>query len=175
MIAYSRPRTGCRRLLTAGVLFFLVSACGDSSDAEQDFYVDPEMPENPVARTEAAAAELAGRDQFPTTSRVDSVDGSGTVGQVTTVQRNDEFVVLVELEGLPEPVEYGAHIHRGVCAEGGAVAVLLNPVVGLADGTGSSTTTLGSDEVSPAEPLFVQIHGGDGVPLACGDLVESES
>jgi hypothetical protein len=79
------------------------------------------------------------------------------------------------MEGLPDASEFAAHVHRGVCAEGGPVAAALNPVVPAMPGTGSSTTTLETAEVPANEPLFVQIHGPSGAPIACGDIVEADS
>jgi len=79
------------------------------------------------------------------------------------------------MEGLPDAPEFAAHVHRGVCAEGGPVAAALNPVVPAMPGTGSSTTTLEAAEVPANEPHFVQIHGPSGAPIACGDIVEADA
>ncbi len=148
----------------------LMGACGDQS-ATQDFYVEPSTPENPVAQTEAAAAEVADREALPPTSPIQAVEGSGTTGDFTVTYSATEVELQVRVDGLPEVGEFATHVHRGVCAEGGPVAALLSPVVGTPGGGGTSTTTLPPDALPVTEPLFVQIHGSSGAPIACGDLV----
>jgi hypothetical protein len=49
--------------------------------------------------------------------------------------------------------------------------VTLNPVIGLADRTGESSTTLDAEEVAFEGSLFLQIEGTGGVILSCGDLM----
>ncbi len=97
-------------------------------------------------------------------------NASGVSGEAMAMHADDAVVVILELEGLTEEGQYAAHIHIGSCAEGGPVAVTLNPVLGLADGTGTSTTTLEADELDPDDPHFIMVHGEGGTPIACGDM-----
>lgn len=103
---------------------------------------------------------------------LEPVGDSGVSGEATVIKEADEVVVLIEVAGLPEEGEYAAHIHEGSCEEGGPVHVGLNPVAGMADGTGASTTTLDREELNGDEPVdgFVQVHALDGAPIACGDI-----
>jgi hypothetical protein len=154
----------------AGTLF---AGCGDAPP-EQDFYVEPELPDNPTELTDAAAVQVADRAALPPESQLLSVGGSGVAGDVTVTTGPDGVAFTVEVAGLPEAAEYSVHVHRGVCAEGGPVAAALATVTGSADGSGSSTTRLPASEVPTNEPVFVQLHAPSGTPLACGDLVEAE-
>jgi hypothetical protein len=156
--------------LAAGAVF---ASCGDAPP-EQDFYVEPEPPDNPTQLTDAAAVEVADRAALPPESQLLSVGGSGVAGDVTVTTGPDGVAFTIEVAGLPEAAEYSVHVHRGVCAEGGPVAAALTAVTGSADGSGSSTTRLPAAEVPANEPVFVQLHGPNGTPLACGDLVEAE-
>jgi hypothetical protein len=153
-----------RRILTAALpVVVLLAAC---ETPEQEPPADP-----PEAAAEDPEAGATG--QVPhTVTALDEVGGSGVMGEAMVMRSDETVVVALELEGLPEEREYAAHIHRGTCAEGGPVAHPLNPVMGLDDGRGSSTTMFEADEISPDEPYFFQVHGGDGAPIACGDMEE---
>jgi hypothetical protein len=149
------------------------ASCGDSPP-EQDFYVEPELPDNPTELTEAAAVEVADRTALPPESQLLPVDASGVTGDVTATTGPDGIAFTLAVTGLPGAADYAVHVHRGVCAEGGPVAAALTAVTGATDGSGSSTTRLPASEVPTNEPVFVQLHGPNGTPLACGDLVEAE-
>jgi hypothetical protein len=98
------------------------------------------------------------------------VGASGILGEAMAMHSEDAVVVILEMQGLREGISHPAHIHAGSCAGGGPIAVALNPVTGLADGTGSSTTALDAVEISPASPYFIQVRAEDGTPVACGDM-----
>lgn len=98
------------------------------------------------------------------------VNSSGVSGEAMAMHSDDAVVVILELNGLIEEGEYAAHIHIGTCAEGGPVAVTLNPILGLADGTGTSTTTLEADDLAQDDPHFLMVHGEGGTPIVCGDM-----
>jgi hypothetical protein len=157
-------------VLGAGAVF---ASCGDAPP-EQDFYVEPELPDNPTELTDAAAVEVADRTALPPQSPLLPVDASGVAGDVTVTTGPDGVAFTLAVGGLPGAAEYAVHVHRGVCVEGGPVAAALTSVTGAADGSGSSTTRLPASEVPTNEPVFVQLHGPNGTPLACGDLVEAE-
>ncbi len=146
-------------LLVAGL--FLIPGCGDSPPAEEALPT-PEpaepAPADPMAGMTHAEIELR------------EVNGSGVRGEAMAMHDDATVIVMIEVEGLPAEGEYAAHIHQGSCEDGGPVAVPLNPVLGEADGTGSSTTTLDADEISADERQFIQVHGEGGTPIACGDI-----
>jgi hypothetical protein len=158
--------------LLPGILLIL-SACGDRGADTQEFAVPPEMPDDPTVLTAAEAERVADREELPEASQLLAVDESGVTGRLTVTADPDSVVLLVEVEGLPGEGEYAAHVHRGVCAEGGPVAAPLSPVVGLDGGSGASSTTMAAGTLPANEPLFVQVHGANGAPVACGDIVES--
>jgi hypothetical protein len=106
----------------------------------------------------------------PVTIALGEMNESGVSGEAMAMHSDDAVVVILELEGLPGEGQYNAHIHGGSCADGGPVLVALNPVAGLADGTGTSTTTLEADELSADASHFVMVHGEGGTPVACGDM-----
>lgn len=124
--------------------------------------------------TEMETGEMPGEDPAEPlpeeTVQLEEVGGSGVSGEAVAMHSEDTVVIVVDLEGLPAEGEYQAHIHSGTCAEGGGVAEPLNPVMGLEDGTGSSTTMFEPDQIPTDEPHFVQVHGDDGSPIACGDM-----
>ena len=164
-----------RGALAFSVIFVLVTGCGEGQPATQEFYVEPAPPDNPTARTDAAAAAVTDRESLPSASSILPVDGSGTTGELTVTYTAGQTVLVIRTQGLPLSLEFASHVHRGVCEEGGPVAAALNSVVGQADGTGTSTTILGADALPVTEPLFVQIHGPGGAPVACGDIVGPRS
>ena len=169
----TRTRRSRPTLFLALGLGAVLVGCGDAPP-EHDFYVEPEPPDNPTALTDAAAEEVADRSVLPPLSPLQPVDASGVSGEVTVTTGPDGLAFTVEATGLPAAAEYAVHVHRGVCAEGGPVAAPLTAVTAAADGSGSSTTRLPEAEVATNEPVFVQLHGPSGTPLACGDLVEAE-
>ncbi len=149
----------------AAAVFFLVG-CEQAPSPE----TEPE-PVEPAAVDPRPVEDL-----METTILLHPVNGSGVSGEALALQSDGAVVVAVDLMGLPDEGEYQAHIHRGVCSEGGPVAVGLNPVIGLADGTGSSTTTLDMEELQGEEgDFFVQVHGETGIPISCGDAYPGEA
>ena len=102
---------------------------------------------------------------------LEPVDDSGVAGEALAMHEGDAVVLILEVTGLPGAGEYPAHIHEGDCARGGPVAVTLSPVAGGPDGSGSSTTAMDASELDPNRPLFVQVHGEGGAPIACGNIV----
>ena len=155
----------------AAILMVGLAGCGDQP-ATQDFYVEPSIPENPIAQTQAAAAEVADRESLPPTSPILPLGTPELSGQVTVIPVGDDLEIEIRLAGLTAEADLAAHVHRGVCAEGGPVAAALRPVEHGMDGVGISITTVPAASLPATEPLFVQVHGNTGAPLACGDLVE---
>lgn len=141
-------------------LLVTVAACADEPD------VDP--PES--APTDEMAPQDSAADMTHESIDLEAMNESGVTGEAMGMHSDDAVVMMLEIEGLPGEGEYAAHIHSGNCADGGPVATPLDPVVGLADGTGSSTTVLELTEVNQDEPHFVMVHGEGGTPVACGDM-----
>ena len=168
---------GCRSLRASPAAYttlvlLLLPGCGDQP-ATQDFYVEPAAPDNPTAQTEAEAERVADREVLPEVSPVLSVEGSGATGELTVTPNPAGGILLeVRVAGLPQGEEFPTHVHRGVCAEGGPVAAALNSLTRLADGSGASETALEAGILPVTEPIFVQVHGPTGAPIACGDIVE---
>jgi hypothetical protein len=137
----------------------VLTACGEAPPPPPiDEEMAPPAPADPMEGVLHATTPLL------------EVNGSGVSGEAVAMHSDDAVVVVLDLEGLPAEGEYAAHIHQGTCAEGGPVAAPLNPVLGLADGTGTSTTTLDPGDVPSDESLFIQVHGEGGTPIACGDM-----
>lgn len=158
-----RPATGSIKLLlaVAALLSLLVlTACGDQPPED--------APPTPEAEAPAEAVETG--EMAHHTVDLREVNGSGVSGQAMGMHADGSVTMFIELEGLPEEGEYAAHIHSGTCESGGPVAVPLNPVLGLADGTGSSTTILEADDIPVDDPHFIQVHGEGGTPIACADM-----
>lgn len=168
-------RPGLSRIIgvvpAVAMLAVSLAGCGDGP-ATQDFYVEPSIPENPIARTQAAAAEVANREALPPSSPILPLGIPELSGQVTVTRVGDTLDIEIRLSGLTAETDLAAHVHRGVCAEGGPVAAALSPVEHGMDGVGISRTAVPATSLPATEPLFVQIHGGTGAPVACGDLVE---
>lgn len=159
------PRLGRTALLILPLALLSLVAC--SGDADPDEMQPPAT--EPAAET-ADEQPTAGEDMTHQTVPLAAVNESGVSGEAMGMHSDDAVVMMLELEGLPAEGEYAAHIHSGSCADGGSVAVALDPVIGLADGTGASTTTLEPDAIDPDSDHFVQVHGEGGTPIACGDV-----
>ena len=152
-----------RRLGALALVLVLVSACGGDAPAD-----DPDAAPDAAPSVEASPSPMD--TMIHVTIALGALNESGVTGEAMAMHADDAVVVILELEGLPGEAQYAAHIHAGTCAEGGPVVVPLNPVAGLADGTGTSTTTLEAAEVGTDTPHFIMIHGEGGTPLACGNM-----
>lgn len=161
-------------LALPGLVIALTFGCGgDPGDAAPDETGSMEESANEV--TPEPAEPGMGTDEITEhTVQLAAIDDSGVSGDATGMLTEDALVVMIEVEGLPAEGEYAVHIHNGTCAEGGQVAVALDPVIGLSDGTGASTTTLEPDEIDQSTPHFVQVVGEGGTPVACGDMESPE-
>jgi len=103
--------------------------------------------------------------------RLEPVNGSSVTAEAMAMETQDIIVIVIEARGMPAPGEYPAEIVEGQCTDdGNGRAVLLNPVIGLTDGTGESSTAIGGDELDRSGPLFIRVRGSGSAPLACGDL-----
>jgi hypothetical protein len=146
--------------LLSVLLLLALTGCGDVPP--------PESGGGPDASPPTPAMEAPGG--IRASARLQPTNGSTVSGELTAMRAVEAIVIVLEAEGLPEPGEFRSEILRGSCREAGETLVVLNPVVGLSDGTGASTTLLEPEDLVLGEPFSVRIHGIGGVPLACGDL-----
>jgi hypothetical protein len=133
---------------------------------------DGETGSDGTPMTEAEELTAQGGAEFPPPRIValQSMNESGVMGELWGYFETDLITLILELKDLPGEGSFATHIHEGRCADGGPILVPLNPVAGLPDGSGSSTTALDPPDLPSESPLFVLVHGVDGLPLACGDL-----
>lgn len=161
------PAPSSRGALLLAPLLLLAACEAPETDAPP---ADPE----PAAEPEGEPADPSVEEVPTATVDLEEVEESGVTGEAAVMDADDTEVYVVDVEGLPAEAEYEAHIHTGNCAEGGGVAEPLNPIMGGEDGTGSSTTMFDTGTVPTDEDHFVQVHGEDGDPIACGDLDGSD-
>jgi hypothetical protein len=121
-------------------------------------------------QVDAPPPALPGAEVTEATVALEPVNDSGVFGQATALHGEEDVTVLLEVQGLPAAGEYAAHIHSGTCADGGPVAVGLNPVVANEAGHGTSTSTLDMGEMDHDQSHFFQVHSAEGPPVACGDM-----
>lgn len=140
-----------------------LAACGDAPDT------DP-VP-SPGDPPPAAPTDEVRTPMFQASIGLRPVEGSGVTGEAMALHDADLVTMVVDLEGLPTEGEYQIRIGRGNCAAGGPTVVELNPVLGLADGTGTSTTTLEADAVRTDEPQFIEVTADGDVAVACGNII----
>ncbi len=162
MRAQSDIRSASRLFALLLVVPLMLVGCGEAPPPPPD-------AEDPPAEMEPEPADPM-EDVIHATTPLSEVNGSGVTGEAMAMHSDDAVVMVIDVEGLPEEGEYAVHIHEGTCAEGGPVAEPLNPIMGLGDGTGTSTTTLEPDAIPEDEPHFIQVHGEGGTPIACGDI-----
>jgi len=167
LVAGAAPAPTLTQLAIAVVIGGGLVGCAD---------VPPEIAER-IDRT----AEPAGPDRIPSdllpdpgptgvTMVLQPLNESGVAAEVMAMETQDILVIVIEASGIPAPGEYPAWLVTGSCELEAEPAIMLDPVIGLQDGTGESTTTLEADEVDRSRPLFVRVHGPGSVPLACGNL-----
>lgn len=187
MIKHHSTARGPAYILSALLLpAFALAAC-EAPEQEQD--LDPQMEET-------GETQPPENDTIAFSSGLDEVGDSGVSGEVTMMRprANGVVNVLVDLEELPREGEFQASLNRGSCEAltggmfedepqqqeqqqqqqmGGEVAEL-NPVMALADGTGTSQTNLESTEVPMNEDLSVRIMDNGQQPVACADIGQDE-
>lgn len=100
---------------------------------------------------------------------MESRNESGVDGEVELGLGTAGLMVTIDLEGVEAGTEYASHIHSGNCEEPGGVVVPLESVPGA---EGSSTTSVGADQLPPGQSYLVMSHGAGGQPVACADFPE---
>lgn len=120
----------------------------------------PDLDEPGLGEAEALPAEVG----------LEAKAESGITGTATVLPTADGVEVALGLDGLTAGQTYTSHIHRGTCDDDLGVVAPLEDIA--ADGeTARVTTTVGQSMLDPtAESLFIQVHGADGTPVACGEL-----
>ena len=102
----------------------------------------------------------------PVVTELDEVNDSDVSGEATATHAQDQVTVSILLkEGAQAGTEYAAHIHTGNCKDGGPVAVALESVRNL-----QSQKTIAASAIPADRPAFIQVHGANGQPVACGDM-----
>lgn len=144
---------------------FALGACGEGQDEGE--LAEP-LPE------ETGMPDVPGLDEEPATGPVEvgleAKAESGVTGTATVTPIADGVEVALDVDGLTDGQIYPAHLHRGSCDEDMGVVAPLEDVTAAGE-TGRSTTTIGGSMLDPtAESLFIQVHGTDGSPIACGNV-----
>lgn len=148
------------RSLTAVALVALTAFAGCVSDAEDD---DAMLADTTEVAGDTVQNEMP---MEPTVTDLDDVNDSGISGEATATHSQQEVTVSILLkEGAQPDVSYAAHIHTGTCEQGGPVAVDIGPVQNL-----QSSKTIQLSELPADQPAFIQVHGPEGQPVACGDM-----
>jgi hypothetical protein len=135
-----------------------VAACEPAEDAD-------DMPADSAAVGDTTAA--MDMPTGPEVTNLDDVNDSGIEGEATATHSQQEVTVSLLLKGDRAKADqsYPAHIHTGNCKDGGPVAVELGTVQNL-----QSTKTIQLSQLPANQPAFIQVHGSDGKPVACGDM-----
>lgn len=118
--------------------------------------------EEPQAETPMEAPEVF-------SIALDPKNESGVTGTATATHDGDSVTVDVQVTGVSAEGELPTHIHEGTCAEPGSVLVPLTSVE-VTGGSGSSMTTIATDQLPTDQSTFVQVHDPQGQPIACGDI-----
>lgn len=149
------------RSLAAAALVALTAFAGCAPDADED-----EVPADTAAIAGDTANMQSDLPAEPTVTGLDEVNDSGISGEATATHSQQEVTVSIVLkEGAQANVSYPAHIHTGTCEQGGPVAVDIGPVQNL-----QSSKTIQLSALPANQAAFIQVHGPDGQPVACGDM-----
>ena len=122
----------------------------------------------------AAEEELPGTTELDAEAEFAPVNRSGVTGTIAADHDGDAATISVDLAGLEEGTVYPVHIHTGLCAAGGPVAVPLGRITGGNDGSGRLTARVAASQLAPDQPAFVQVHGSSGAAIACADIAGHE-
>jgi len=104
---------------------------------------------------------------------MNAVDASGVSGTATVTALFGDFsTVTVSLQSLAPGSSHAGHVHRGSCANQGAIDFGLAPITADAQGNGSATTN-GVPDALLTPGFYLQYHVAldpPGAPLACADI-----
>ncbi|MCI0347037.1 MAG: hypothetical protein L0221_16615 [Chloroflexi bacterium] len=146
---------------------FVLGACQqgtDEGEMEEPITDETGMPDVPDL-------DEPGLDEaLPTEVGLEAKAESGITGTATVLPTPDGVEVALDLGGVTAGQTYASHIHRGTCDDDLGVVAPLEDIA--AEGENAhATTTIGASMLDPsAESLFIQVHGADGAPVACGNI-----
>lgn len=100
--------------------------------------------------------------------------GGSAVNGTAVIEDNSgpTSTVRIELAGMAPQSAHVGHVHRGSCAQQGAILFGLEVVTAGADGRGTATTAQVPDNLLTGE-YYIQYHvsvNPPGDPIACGDI-----
>jgi hypothetical protein len=125
-----------------------------------------------AAASACANDDSGGPINLPVTFSMNAFNGSGVSGTARIDdQAGDAATVSVVLQGVPAGAHAG-HVHRGRCADQGAILFGLNPITPDAAGNGSATTA-GVPDALLVPGFYIQYHVAldpPGDPIACADI-----
>lgn len=145
---------------------FALAGCSNGSNGEP---AEGQQSSQAQDRMEMAKAEEAP----PATLSLTPKNETGIGGSLEITYGMDSTRVDLTLTGLEPEAMYTAHIHEGSCDNPGTVVLPLESVIADSDGTGHSTSTVGTAELERAErsgQVLIQAHLPDGTPAACVNL-----
>ena len=148
---------------------FVLGACAEGTDEgemAEPITDETGMPDVP----DLDEPGLGEAEALPVEVGLEARAESGITGTATVVPATDGLEVALDLNGLTAGQTYASHIHRGTCDDDLGVVAPLEDIAAEGE-TARGTTTIGESMLDPsAESLFIQVHGADGTPVACGDI-----
>jgi hypothetical protein len=151
----------------AGCVLALALVAGCKSETKNETVVTDSTA---AAAAAPAPAPAAPNPAAPVNVTLASKPGSKVTATATATHAPDSVTIVLNASNLEAGKKYAAHVHTGECAKGGPVAVPLTDITAGTDGTGTSTTVVAITKLSVDKPAFLQIHGPNKKPVACGDL-----
>ena len=153
-----------RLLLPAVALLF--AGCGGGSNTANPPAVSPAVSQAPALVFPMAGVGAA---------------NAGITGTVTIQKHSDGqgFTITIDLKGMVPNTVHISHIHKGSCADNGAIAIPL-PNSLMADASGHATATNEVASPYPGTGFYANVHTGpdlssaaNAAPCACGDLADA--
>jgi hypothetical protein len=138
------------------------------SEHETAAVTDSGMPMPMVAPTPPAGvpdSSAAPAEGAPLT--LSPVGNTGMSGTARLARRDSTLEITLTASGKPSAT-LQAHVHKGRCGRDEGMAVPLTPITTAADGSGTSTTTVPTRDLTG--DLFVQVHGDGDAPILCSDI-----
>lgn len=142
------------------ILSLAVMACGND---RVEAGADAAMAD---ADSAAAAPAPVGQQVMLAT-----MNNSGATAEASLATVGERTSVAVKLTGARANVTLREHIHSGRCQQPGPPVVTLDSLVTDSAGTATATTMIDIPLGTVANGQhYVQVHGRDGAPIACGDV-----
>lgn len=143
-------------------LTMLLAACGGDKEKAAD---------STAMMAETMPAMDPNMNDMAQHTMMASMNNSGATADVTLTAVGEQSTVAVNLKGAPASASLQQHIHSGTCEVQGAVVAPLDPITTDASGMGMVTTTVTIPKATIANGQhYIQIHGADGKPIACGNV-----